>query len=56
MEEIQVGKTIKDGSGNEWVIARRYINDKFTDLELINKITGETGSLRLDTTPPKGEE
>ena len=44
----KVGNKIKDGDGNEWVIARIYRQeDGWYDLELINVETGATGELRV---------
>ena len=46
-EEYKVGTTIKDGSGNEWVIADKYENGEWLELGLFEKKTGKDGTLRV---------
>lgn len=52
----KVGEKIKDGAGNEWVIARIWPQGKWNDLDLIHTATGERGSVRVRAnTKPKSK-
>ena len=46
-EKYIVGHSIKDGDGNEWVIAQKWVHEKWTDLALLHKSSGERSSLRV---------
>ena len=47
-EKYEVGDTITDGAGEEWVVGKKWVHEKWTDIELFNKESGERGSLRVD--------
>jgi hypothetical protein len=46
---MKVGEKIKDGAGNEWVIAEAWLNGVYTDYKLLHTETGIEGSLRIKT-------
>lgn len=45
--KLRVGDEIVDDFGNQWLVARAWSWPKWTDLELIQRGTGEIGQLRI---------
>ena len=50
---MRVGDIIKDGDGNDWLVAASWVRDEWTDYRLIHKETGAEGALRLRIPPSK---
>lgn len=46
-DKYEVGNSITDGEGVEWVITRKWVHYEGIDLDLIHKISREHGFLRV---------
>jgi hypothetical protein len=46
-KRLEVGESWIDPTGDEWVIARIWVNKPFVDYELFNRGTGERGNMRM---------
>lgn len=47
LNQKRIGGIIQDGNGNEWVVAKKFDWDDYSDLELFRRTDGKRGEARI---------